>query len=769
MGNYVSTHWGTYKFSVDEDKKIKLDNWELDSSPTEFGLGLADAANDELRIKQPHVRKGWLENNCKSDGNRGRDSYIPVSWDEAFELASKELLETKNTFGNSSIYAGSYGWASAGRFHHAKSQVNRFFNLFGGFSSSFQSYSYAAAQTLLPHIIGLDLYSTLDEHTSWGALSKECELILMFGGMPLKNSKVSAGGVGKHITEKGISKCFENGVEFINISPLIDDAPEFLNAKQVSIRPNTDTALMLALANILIKNDSYDKEFIEKYTVGFESFSAYVLGKKNNQECTPSWASEITKIPVNLIKELADKIISKKTMISLSWSLQRASRGEQPLWMGITLAAMLGQIGTAGGGFGFGYSSVNSTGDSYDKIPWQSLPQGQNKIKDFIPVARVTDMLEKPGQEFIYDGKKLTYPDIKLIYWAGGNPFHHHQDLNRLVKAWQKPKTIIVNEIWWNPQALHADIVFPANTALERNDLMLNPRDPTIVANKSAMESFENSKTDFEIFSGLANKLGFLEKFTGNKSEMDWIKFIWDRSSKAYKKTYINNDLSMPSFEEFWEKGYFEVPAPRTEKIMFDKFRKDPAHFPLQTPSGKIEISSETIANFQLSDCYSHPYWFEPYEWLGNADEYPLHLISNQPTHRLHGQLDNADESQKSKINGKEPVMINSKDAFDRDIKKGDIVMLYNARGRVLAGAKISDNVMPGVIVLSTGAWFDPDYDLNIEKHGNPNVLTKDIGTSSLGQGPTCHTTLVELKRAEKKDILDVSIFENPKIHNRET
>ena len=769
MGNYVSTHWGTYKFSVDEDKKIKLDNWELDSSPTEFGLGLADAANDELRIKQPHVRKGWLENNCKSDGNRGRDSYIPVSWDEAFELASKELLETKNTFGNSSIYAGSYGWASAGRFHHAKSQVNRFFNLFGGFSSSFQSYSYAAAQTLLPHIIGLDLYSTLDEHTSWGALSKECELILMFGGMPLKNSKVSAGGVGKHITEKGISKCFENGVEFINISPLIDDAPEFLNAKQVSIRPNTDTALMLALANILIKNDSYDKEFIEKYTVGFESFSAYVLGKKNNQECTPSWASEITKIPVDLIKELADKIISKKTMISLSWSLQRASRGEQPLWMGITLAAMLGQIGTAGGGFGFGYSSVNSTGDSYDKIPWQSLPQGQNKIKDFIPVARVTDMLEKPGQEFIYDGQKLTYPDIKLIYWAGGNPFHHHQDLNRLVKAWQKPKTIIVNEIWWNPQALHADIVFPANTALERNDLMLNPRDPTIVANKSAMESFENSKTDFEIFSGLAKKLGFLEKFTGNKSEMDWIKFIWDRSSKAYKKTYINNDLSMPSFEEFWEKGYFEVPAPRTEKIMFDKFRKDPAHFPLQTPSGKIEISSETIANFQLPDCYSHPYWFEPYEWLGNVDEYPLHLISNQPTHRLHGQLDNADESQKSKINGKEPVMINSKDAFNRDIKKGDIVMLYNARGRVLAGAKISDNVMPGVIVLSTGAWFDPNYDLNIEKHGNPNVLTKDIGTSSLGQGPTCHTTLVELKKAKKEDILDVSIFENPKIHNRET
>ena len=747
MSNYVSTHWGTYKFSVDENNKIKLDNWELDSSPTEFGLGLVDAANDKLRIKQPYVRKGWLDNNCKSDGNRGRDDFIPISWDKAFELASKELLDTKKAFGNSAIFAGSYGWASAGRFHHAKSQVNRFFNLFGGFSSSFQSYSYAAAQTLLPHIIGLDLYSTLDEHTSWEALSKECELILMFGGMPLKNSKVSAGGVGKHVTKQGMIKCIENGVEFINISPLQDDAPSFLNAKQVPIRPNTDTALMLALANILIKNNAYDKSFIKKYTVGFESFSDYVLGKKNNQDCSPEWASKITNIPVKSIKKLAEKIISKKTLISISWSLQRASRGEQPLWMGITLAAMLGQIGTAAGGFGFGYSSVNSTGDSYDKIPWQSLPQGVNPIKDFIPVARVTDMLEKPGDEFLYDGKKLTYPDIKLIYWAGGNPFHHHQDLNRLVKAWQKPNTIIVNEIWWNPQALHADIIFPANTALERNDLMLNPRDPTIVANKSAMKSFENSKTDFEIFSGLAKKLGFLESFTDNKSEMDWIKFIWDKSSQAYKKTYKESDLSLPSFEEFWEKGYFEVPAPRIEKIMFDKFRRDPSRFPLQTPSGKIEISSDTISSFQLPDCHSHPYWFEPYEWLGNVDEYPLHLISNQPTHRLHSQLDNAEMSQKNKIHGKEPVMINSKDASDRDIKNGDIVLLYNARGKVLAGAKISDNIMQGVVVLSTGAWFDPDYDLNIERHGNPNVLTKDVGTSSLGQGPTCHTTLFELKK----------------------
>ena len=157
-----------------------------------------------------------------------------MSWDESLDIAANELLKTKNNFGNSSIYAGSYGWASAGRFHHAKSQVNRFFNHFGGFSSSYQSYSYAAAQTILPHIIGLDLYSTLDEHNSWNALSDNCELMVMFGGMPLKNSKVSSGGVGKHSTQEGMKKCVLGGTKFINISPLKNDSPEFLNAEHIA-------------------------------------------------------------------------------------------------------------------------------------------------------------------------------------------------------------------------------------------------------------------------------------------------------------------------------------------------------------------------------------------------------------------------------------------------------------------------------------------------------------------------------------------------------
>ncbi len=763
MTNFVSTHWGTYETSKNNQNNIKINKWSKDPNPSDFGLGFLDAATSDLRINQPHIRKEWLKDRHNKKNLRGLDEFVPVSWEEAIDLTATELQNVKKEFGNSSIYAGSYGWASAGRFHHAKSQLNRFFNLFGGFSSSFQSYSYAAAQTLLPHIVGHDLYSFLDEHNTWNTLEKECDLILMFGGMPLKNSQVSAGGVGKHTTEKELRKCVNAGTKFINISPNASDAAKFLNAKQISIIPNTDTALMLSLAYILITSNNYDQKFIEEYTNGFNEFKSYVLGEKNNKPCTPEWASSITSIPVETIKWLAKEISVKKTMVSISWSLQRASAGEQPLWMGITLASMLGHIGTEGGGIGFGYSSVNSTGDVFKKIPWKSLPQGNNKIRDFIPVARITDMLEKPNELFQYDGRKLKYPNIKLIYWAGGNPFHHHQDLNRLVKAWQKPKTIIVNEIWWNAQARHADIIFPANTALERNDIMLNPRDPTIIANKKTISSVGESKSDYEIFSSLANKLGFENLFTENKSELDWLKYLWNESIKVSEEM----NLKLPEFNKFWEEGFFEIPIEKTKKIMFKNFRDNPVKNPLNTPSGKIEITSNIIKNYNLKDCKGHPTWIEPYEWLGNKDNFPLHLISNQPEYRLHGQLDNADYSLKNKIKDREPVLINSADAKERNIENNDIVLIFNKRGRVFAGARLSDEVSKGVLVLSTGAWFDPDYEINADLHGNPNVLTKDIGTSLLSQGPTSHTCLVEIRKAEKNEIKKVTIFSKPHIQKK--
>jgi biotin/methionine sulfoxide reductase len=180
--------------------------------------------------------------------------------------------------------------------------------------------------------------------------------------------------------------------------------------------------------------------------------------------------------------------------------------------------------------------------------------------------------------------------------------------------------------------------------------------------------------------------------------------------------------------------------------IMLQAFREDPDRHPLPTPSGKIEIFSQTISDFGLTDCPGHPTWIPPPEWLGaeKAKTCPLHLISDQPSRKLHSQLDHGRSSMDAKIGGREAVTINPADAGQKGITDGAVVELFNERGRVIAAARVSDGIMPGVVRLSTGAWYDPDG--NADRHGNPNALTLDRGASGLSQGCAAQTCLVDIR-----------------------
>ena len=210
----------------------------------------------------------------------------------------------------------------------------------------------------------------------------------------------------------------------------------------------------------------------------------------------------------------------------------------------------------------------------------------------------------------------------------------------------------------------------------------------------------------------------------------------------------------MPDFDTFWEQGYVEIPEPEKPYLLLEDFRRDPAAYPLKTPSGKIEVFSERIAGFGYDDCPGHPVWLEPCEWLGSekAKRYPLHLLSNQPRTRLHSQLDQARVSRASKIKGREPIWIHPRDASARGIKDGNVVRVFNDRGQILAGAVVTEFVRPGLVQLATGARYDPLEPGRIgtlDKHGNANVLTTDKGTSALGQAPASHSALVEIERYE--------------------
>jgi biotin/methionine sulfoxide reductase len=248
-------------------------------------------------------------------------------------------------------------------------------------------------------------------------------------------------------------------------------------------------AFLLGMAHVLVSEGLEDRTFLDRYCTGYERFERYLTGRDDGQPKSPEWAAPICGVDAAEIRALARKLAATRNLLTMSWSIQRAHHGEQPYWMLITLAAMLGQIGLPGGGFGFGHGSQGGVGNPRPAgAATPELPTGKNPASTAVPSARLTDMLEHPGGEYDFNGERLRYPDIRLVYWAGGNPFHHHQDLNRLRQAWQRPDTVVVHETHWTPTARHADIVLPATTTLERNDLGGSARDRFLFAMHRAID-----------------------------------------------------------------------------------------------------------------------------------------------------------------------------------------------------------------------------------------------------------------------------------------
>jgi len=524
---------------------------------------------------------------------------------------------------------------------------------------------------------------------------------------------------------------------------------------------------MLGIAHVLISEGLHDAAFLERYCVGFSQLRAYVMGEVDGTAKTAQWAAHICEIAPERIITLARRMAAQRTMLSIAWALQRGDHGEQPYWMGIALACLLGQIGTPGGGIALAYGPVGIEGAHAHSFSGPVLPQGLNPVKTPIPVARITDMLEHPGDTYEFNGKVCTYPDIRLVYWAGGNPFHHHQDLNRFIRAWRKPETIVVNEQYWSPTAKMADIVLPATTMLERDDIGSTSRDRFMIAMKRGIEPVGEARDDYEIFSTLAERLGVRERFTEGRSTAAWLRHLYDEARERARRY----DLELPAYEAFWSEGYIEMPQPAEPSVLLGRYRSDPDTNRLPTPSGKIEIYSSTIASFGYDDCIGHPAWYEPAEWLGGplAQRYPLHLVSHQPATRLHSQYDHGTVSRAAKINGREALTMHPQDAAARGIKAGDIVRVFNDRGACLAGATVSEGVRQGVIVLPTGAWYDPltpGEAGTLEKHGNPNVLTLDKGTSKLTQGCSAHTALVEVE-VFTGELPPVTAFDPPQFAER--
>lgn len=756
---FHATHFGPFEAVVREGKLVGINTMmELDARPTEMLThGVMDRTYDKTRIDYPMVRKsyleGWETGGVKPE-LRGKEEYVRVDWNTAWSLTAKALLDTATNHGNEAIFSSSYGgWSNAGTFRPNVLQ-GRLINLMGGCTNTAGDWSAGASQVALPHIIGdMEVYST---QSAWETIRDNTEVFVLVGCDPIKNNRIEY-----RVADHGMYAHWEDirdaGIKFISINPQRTASDEYLKADWLKIVPNTDVALFNAMAYHVLERGLDDKDYMAKYTVGADKWIAYVKGETDGTPKTPAWAAGITGMDEQQIKNLAELMAKSNTEVAGAWSLQRAQHGEMTHWAIINFAALTGKIGKPGCGVGFSWHYGNGGMPASGKATPSGLSQGRNWVKKICPASRITEMLENPGMEFSYNGNTDTYPDVKMIFNAGNNFMSHQQDTNRLIRALEKVETIVSVDVWWTAATRWVDIVLPAATTLEQDDITSGGTysNDRVYAMKKVIEPVGESLPDYEIFEGLADKLGLWAQFTDSEDKMYHIKMAYERSTAA---------KTIP-FEEFWEKGYalMDVPAEAREWTRHGAFYQDPGANPLHTTSGKIEMYCDLIADMEIKDCPGMPVWMEKHEYLGNAKEGQLHVVSPHPWFRLHSQMDQSAKLRELyKVQGREPVRINAKDAASRGIEDGDLVELYNDRGAVLAGAVVSDDIMPGVVSIYEGCWPQVDSKGRCNS-GLVNFLTSSQRSSGLSQATTANTTLVSMKKCDDPDGPNLA-YEKPAI-----
>lgn len=743
---FHATHYGAFHALVKDGRMVGLETIDaIDARPTAMLTeGVLDRTYHRSRVNYPMVRKSYLDNWDKDDRKvelRGKEPFVRVDWDTALKLTVKAILDTIDNYGNEGVFSSSYGgWSHAGLMRPNVLQ-GRFYNLLGGSSMTVGDWSAGASQVSLPHIIGdMEVYSP---QSAWETLYENSEVVVWVGCDPFKNNRIEY-RVADHQMYPRWEKIRDKGIKFISINPQFSPTDQWVKSEWVKIVPNTDVALFTAMAYHVYTNGKHDQAFLDTYTVGAGKWLDYVTGKDDGTPKTPAWAASITGIDEAKIVEMADLFASKKTQFAGAWSLQRAHHGELTHWAMVNFCCLIGNIGLPGQGVGFSWHYGNGGMPQGGNPLPVGLSQGKNFTKTICPASRITEMLLNPGKEFTYNGKTYKYPLVKMIHNGGNNFMSHQQDTNELIGALKSVDTIVVQDPWWCASTRWADIVLPATTSLERNDITSGGTysNNKIYAMKQVIEPVGESLDDFEIFRRMAEMIGLDAQFTETKEYMELLQFGYEQA-----KTGV-------PFEEFWEKGWIDLPTPdKAHKwVRHGDFREDPAKNPLHTQSGKIEMYCENIAKQNLADCPGIPRYLEPAEFLGNAKKGQLHVVSPHPYYRLHSQMANADRVRaRHAIKDREPCLINTEDAKERGIVDGDLMEVYNERGAIIVGAVVTDNIMKGVISIYEGCWPSVDSKGRCNS-GLVNFLTSSRRSSGLSQATTVNTVLASVKKCTDPD-----------------
>jgi len=657
-------------------------------------------------------------------GARGEGKFERISWEEALDKVASELKRVKASYGLSAIlYIGIDG--SLGLLHWQGAAL-RLLNMFGGCTTHWGIVSFEGSWVAAQVTYGTVLTSnTPDDFLN-------SRLIILWGWNPADTRWNSS-------TTPLLKRAKDAGAKIVSVDPRYTNSAAILADQWIPIRPGTDAAMLIAMTYVIIVEGLQDQAFIDTYTVGFERYRDYVLGEEDGTAKTPAWAEAITGVPATSITNLARDYASlKPAALVTGFGPGRSAYGEQYQRAAMVLAAITGNVGIHGGhpaNLGLvayppavpsGFLSVKrnpvalEAPPDKDRIPYAPTYPSASEIH----ISKVSDAILR-GRDGGY------YSDPKLAYITCANPINSLLNTNKMAQAFQKLEFIVVHEQFMTATAKFADILLPVSIPLERNDIsfawLMSP--PCYAYVNKAVDPAYECKSDLEICTELAARLGIPNY--NDKTEDQWLRKI------------AGSIDAITDYDDFRRKAILKVELPEP-CVPFKKQIEDPENNPFPTPSGKIEIYSQRLADMNIPKLPPIPKYIEAWESRHDPliEKYPLQLITVHVTTRSKSAFDNIPWLREVESH---TVWLNSIDARARGISDGDLVRVFNDRGQMIIAAKVTERIMPGVVSIGTGAWFDPDEG-GVDRGGCDNVLTKD--EMSPGGAFCTNTSLVQVERA---------------------
>jgi molybdopterin guanine dinucleotide-containing S/N-oxide reductase-like protein len=794
-------HFDTYQKPEDInvwklDVRGKVLEASLKSLISPLSLSYKKRVYSPNRVLYPLKRVDWDPKGQRNPQNRGVSSYTRISWDEALDIIVYEIRRIQKQYGLSAILSQSDGHGETKLVHAAHGCTKSLLDLLGNCTwqhrnpDSWEGWYWGAK-----HVWGMEPVGQMQTQSNVIVdIGENSEMVLFWGCDP----ETTPWGFNGQMASRICYWFTELGIKSIYICPDLNYGAAVHADKWIPIKPNTDAALQLAIAYVWIAEDIYDQEYVTNHTIGFDKFKEHVLGTDDGIPKDANWAAEKTGIPARTIKALAREWASYRTSIAHGngGCSVRGPYSHETARLEVILLGMQG-LGKPGrhqvkmiewGLFGNTATGADNVGNPplprplvYPDIRranrgWNPTPSNSaSSIKPFIPKNLVNEALNK--ESMTWYGNTLArapvedqfiqykYPmegcsEIHMIWTDTPCWVTCWNDTNSYIKGLNSPKLefILAQHPWMENDCQFADLVLPVTTKFETNDINLDNMNGNFVAmvyDGKCIEALGESKSDYETCCLIADKLGLLKEYTQDKTVEEWIKYGFDNSG-------IENQVS---FEEFKKKGFYVVPTnPEWKKypVGMAGFNSDPDKYPLQTPSGKLEIFSESLAKNFPGDKERPPvpHWIchgETHQESlldARSKKYPLLVISNHGRWRVHAQHDDVTwlrEIETCKIKGPDgyayqPVWINPVDAEKRGIKHGDIVKIFNERGVVLAAAYVTDRIVQDAISIDHGARYDPIVPGELDRGGAINTITPHNTTSKNATGMVVGGFLAEVE-----------------------